>query len=45
MQFHKYPGFQWAWKREVVFSMTAAQVFDKAEQRALINCSLAAKYT
>jgi len=32
-------------KRRTVFSMTAAQVFDEAEQRALINCSLTAKYT
>jgi len=27
------------------FSTTAAQVFDEAEQRALINCSLTARYT
>jgi len=25
--------------------MTAAQVFDEVEQRALINCNLTAKYT
>jgi len=27
------------------FSMAAAQVFDEAKQRVLINCSLTAKYT
>jgi len=32
-------------KGETVFSMTVAQVFDEAEQRALINYSLTAKYT
>jgi len=32
-------------KGRTVFSMIATQVFDEAEQRALINCSLTAKYT
>ncbi len=32
-------------KERTVLSITAAQVFDEAEQRALINCNLAAKYT
>jgi hypothetical protein len=32
-------------KGKTVFSMIAAQVFDEAKQRALINCSLTAKYT
>jgi hypothetical protein len=32
-------------KGRIVFSITAAQGFDEAEQCALINCSLTAKYT
>jgi len=32
-------------KGGTVFSMTTVQVFDEAKQRALINCSLTAKYT
>jgi hypothetical protein len=45
MQFTSVRDFNGNGKGKPVFSMTAAQVFDEAEQRALINCSLTAKYT
>jgi hypothetical protein len=45
MSFTNIRDFNGYEKGKPAFSMTAAQVFDMAEQRALINCSLTAEYT